>query len=59
MTENHDHDPYEGMTNRDVMSADEIEEYDRDGEFALDAADEERFAAEETAAAEHDDGEER
>lgn len=37
-------DPYEGMTNADVMSADEITEYDRDAELALDAADEERWA---------------
>lgn len=51
-------DPYEGMTNADVMSADEIAEYERDAELALDAADEERRAAEETTEAPGpDDGE--
>ncbi len=39
-------DPYEGMTNADVMSGEELAEYDRDAEFAQDAADEERWAAE-------------
>lgn len=45
---------YDGMTNADVMSADELAEYDRDAEYRLDAADEERALAEERArAAEH------
>lgn len=41
---------YEHMTNADVMSADELAEYDRDAEFLLDAQDEARDA--EAAAAE-------
>lgn len=41
---------YEDMTNADVMSAEEIAEYDRDAEFRLDAADDERALLE---AAEH------
>lgn len=40
---------YEGMTNADVMSADEIAEYERGAEYVLDAADEERAAAAERA----------
>lgn len=47
---------YDDMTNADVMSADEIHEYDRDAEFALDAADEARALEEDAAqAAEVDD----
>ncbi|MFI5808997.1 hypothetical protein [Streptomyces sp. NPDC051561] len=59
MTENYDHDPYDGMTNADVMSGEELAEYERDGEARLDAEDELRFAAEAAAAAaaEYDDGE--
>ncbi|MEU8886722.1 hypothetical protein [Streptomyces sp. NPDC048442] len=50
---------YDEMTNADVMSGDEMREYEEAGEAALDAADEERFAAKEAAAeaAEYDDGE--
>ncbi|MFD0437057.1 hypothetical protein [Streptomyces chartreusis] len=33
---------YDHMTNADVMSADELAEYDRDAEFRLDAEDEAR-----------------
>ncbi|MVO87897.1 hypothetical protein GPA10_24850 [Streptomyces sp. p1417] len=45
---------YDGMTNADVMSADELAEYERDAELRLDAADEERALEEERArAAEH------
>ncbi|MFD9567720.1 hypothetical protein [Streptomyces sp. NPDC059994] len=44
---------YDDMTNADVMSASEMAEYERDAEFALDAADErealEREKAEEAA----------
>lgn len=40
---------YEGMTNADVMGADEIAEYERDAEYRLDAADEQRDGAEERA----------
>lgn len=36
--------PDDDMTNADVMGADEIAEYDRADEFALDAADEARYA---------------
>lgn len=39
-------DPYAGMTNADVMSGEELAEYDRADEFALDAADEERYREE-------------
>ena len=51
-------DPYDEMTNADVMGADEIAEYDQHAEAVLDAQDEARWAAEE-AAAEQRDGEER
>lgn len=37
-----DHDDYDGMTNADVMSGEELAEYERDAEFRLDAADEAR-----------------
>lgn len=37
-------DPDDGMTNADVMSGEELDEYDRAAEFALDAADAERYA---------------
>lgn len=37
---------YEHLTNADVMSGDEIAEYERDAEFAQDAADEARNAEE-------------
>lgn len=47
-------DPYEGMTNADVMSGEEMAEYDRAAEFAMDAADEERWA-EANAANQYDD----
>lgn len=47
-------DPYAGMTNADVMSASELAEYDRDAEFALDAADEERHLADAEANDHHD-----
>ncbi|MGW0938861.1 hypothetical protein [Streptomyces sp. NPDC002666] len=40
------------MSNADVMSSDEIAEYDQHDEAVLDAQDEERWAAEEAAAAE-------
>ena len=49
---------YDDMTNEDVMSAEEMHEYDQAAEALLDAQDEERWAAEE-AAAEQRDGEER
>lgn len=42
---------YEHMTNADVMSGAELAEYDRDAEFRLDAADEERALAAEQAEA--------
>lgn len=45
-------DPYAGMTNADVMSGEELAEYDRDAEYAQDAADEARDIAEAEAAAE-------
>ncbi|HEY3477513.1 MAG TPA: hypothetical protein VGL02_01325 [Streptomyces sp.] len=48
-------DPYEGMTNADVMSAEEIEEYERAGEAYQDALDEARDAALAAADAEQDD----
>ncbi|NUQ95183.1 MAG: hypothetical protein HOY79_01020 [Streptomyces sp.] len=41
-----DHDPYDGMTNADVMSGAELAEYDRDAEFRLDAEQEARDARE-------------
>lgn len=50
---------YDGMTNADVMSYDQLAEYDRDADLLLDAADEQRGLAEErTRAAERsaDDG---
>lgn len=40
---------YDDMTNADVMSGEELAEYDRDAEFALDAADEARAIAEDAA----------
>ncbi|MGX1483420.1 hypothetical protein RKD45_002496 [Streptomyces griseus] len=43
---------YDDMTNADVMSADEIAEYDRHDEAVLDAQDEERWAAEDAAGTE-------
>lgn len=39
-------DDYDEMTNADVMSAEEIAEYDQHDEAALDAQDEERWATE-------------
>lgn len=42
---------YDHMTNADVMGADDIAEYDRDAEFALDAADEKRALEQEAAEA--------
>lgn len=50
----HDQDPHEGMTIHDVVSADEIHEYDKDAEYAQDAADE---AADEAAAREREEDE--
>jgi hypothetical protein len=50
-----DHDD---MTNADVMSGEEIAEYERDGEFRLDAADEARALAEEVARLAEPDDEE-
>ncbi|THA31777.1 hypothetical protein E6R18_15705 [Streptomyces sp. A1277] len=47
---------YDEMTNADVMSGEEMREYDQAAEALLDAQDEERWAAEE-AAAQLDDGE--
>lgn len=44
---------YDEMTNADVMSADEIADYDQHDEAVLDAQDEERWAAEDTARNEH------
>ncbi|MFL5910508.1 MAG: hypothetical protein ACJ768_08095 [Gaiellaceae bacterium] len=38
---------YDQMTNADVMSAEELAEYDRDAEFRLDAEDEARALREE------------
>lgn len=49
---------YDDMTNADVMSGEELAEYDRDAEFRLDAADEQRALEEdaaETASAAEDD----
>lgn len=46
---------YDEMTNEDVMSGEEMREYDQAAEALLDAQDEERHAAE--ADEEHDDGE--
>lgn len=42
-------DPYEGLTNADVLSADELYEDEKAFEIALDAADEERYAEENAA----------
>lgn len=42
-------DPDDGITNADVMSADELYESDRDDEFRQDAADDERNAAQQAA----------
>ncbi|MET9073931.1 hypothetical protein ABZX95_17525 [Streptomyces sp. NPDC004232] len=53
-----DHDPYDGLTNADVMSAAELAEYDRDAEFRLDAEQEARDAREQDqAAADEPEGE--
>lgn len=41
---------YDEMTNADVMSGEEMREYEQAGEALLDAQDEERWAAEEAAA---------
>jgi hypothetical protein len=41
---------YDDMTNADVMSGEELAEYDRDAEFRLDAADEQRALEEDAAA---------
>ncbi|MFE6931766.1 hypothetical protein ACFVDT_07015 [Streptomyces sp. NPDC057699] len=41
---------YDDMTNADVMSGEEMREYDQAAEALLDAQDEERWAAEEAAA---------
>lgn len=41
---------YDDMTNADVMSGDEIAEYERDAELRLDAADEARALEEEASA---------
>lgn len=41
---------YDEMTNADVMSSEEMREYDQAAEALLDAQDEERWAAEEAAA---------
>lgn len=38
---------YDDMTNADVMSGEEMREYDQHDEAVLDAQDEERWAAEE------------
>jgi hypothetical protein len=43
---------YDEMTNADVMSSEEIREYEEHDEALLDAHDEQRWAAEEAAAAE-------
>jgi hypothetical protein len=45
-------DPYEGMTNADVMTYEELDADGRDAEFRLDAADDARWGAEQ--AAEHE-----
>lgn len=47
-------DPYEGLTNADVLTADELYENERAAEFHLDAIDEERWA-EANAAYQHGD----
>ncbi|MFE4691245.1 hypothetical protein ACFRH6_14445 [Streptomyces sp. NPDC056749] len=52
---------YDEMTNADVMSSEEMREYEQVSEAVLDAEDEERWAAEEAAAetcaaADPDDG---
>ncbi|GAA2985193.1 hypothetical protein [Streptomyces fulvorobeus] len=39
-------DAYDDMTNADVMSGEEMHEYDQAAEALLDAQDEERWAAE-------------
>ncbi|MGI5348799.1 hypothetical protein ACQEU8_11470 [Streptomyces sp. CA-250714] len=51
---------YDQLTNHDVMSATEMAEYDRDAEFAIDAADEARARETERAEASqtHDDPDE-
>ncbi|MEE4493558.1 hypothetical protein [Streptomyces sp. BE230] len=41
---------YDEMTNADVMSGEEMREYEQAGEALLDAQDEERWAAEEAPA---------
>ncbi|MER6515077.1 hypothetical protein [Nonomuraea sp. NPDC001636] len=41
---------YDDMTNADVLSADELAEFDRADEYRLDAEDEARWAAEDAAA---------
>ncbi|MFD6531568.1 hypothetical protein [Streptomyces sp. NPDC060184] len=51
-------DPYDEMTNEDVMSAEEMREYEEAGEAMLDAQDEERWAAEEAAAEDDDEDDE-
>lgn len=48
---------YDEMTNEDVMSGEEMREYDQAAEALLDAQDEERHAAEAAADEEHDDQE--
>jgi len=47
-------DPYEGLTNADVLTADELYGDERAAEAELDAADEDRYA-EENAASRYDD----
>ncbi|MET7412498.1 hypothetical protein [Streptomyces rubiginosohelvolus] len=44
---------YDEMTNADVMSAEELHEYDQAAEALLDAQDEGRFAEEAAAAEQH------
>ncbi|MFF2525913.1 hypothetical protein [Streptomyces liangshanensis] len=48
---------YDEMTTADVMSGEEIREYDRAGAALLDARDEERWAEEDAAQARDDDAE--
>ncbi|MFJ8842960.1 hypothetical protein ACIRFF_08660 [Streptomyces cyaneofuscatus] len=45
---------YDEMTNADVLSGEELREYERAGEALLDAQDEERFAEEAAAVGQHD-----
>ncbi|MFH9610444.1 hypothetical protein [Streptomyces sp. NPDC017448] len=45
---------YDEMTNADVMSGEEMREYDQAAEALLDAQDEERWAEEAAAAGQHD-----